>query len=273
MTSILSGEDVHAFMINLMGKVNLPIEKKSRLVKPSKFDIAEIASKMLWHNREPFAKSTDIAKYFGMNHKDLLRKIEGFYSFDEMLSGVKLRHLERTVRGGTQRFYEMDADAFAFICLSMTGEKAEKFKWVFIEAFKISTRDALKNKLRVELNKEIEPFMLMRESGKKVRLDFTNTMKRLCEYAEEARGSSYGSRCPFYPMYTKLIYKTLNITVPTAGKYNVRDLSAETVKLVEERETEVADAINEMIENAEDYHEIYQWIKANIEELFLGGVA
>ena len=269
--NILDADTVQSFMRGVMVRINFPIEKKKKnlLVKPSKFDIAEIASKMLWHHREPFAKSTDIAKYFGMRHKDLLRKIENFYSFDEMLSGVKLRHLEKTVRGGTQRFYEMDADAFAFICLSMTGEKAEKFKWVFIEAFKTSTREALENGLRVQLNKELEPFVLMRESGKSVRLDFTNTMKRLCEYAEESRGSSYVRVCPFYAMYTKLIYKSLGVSIPTAGAYNVRDLSVETVKAVEEREVEVAEAVNEMIDNCTEYHEIYKWIKSNIEELWL----
>ncbi len=224
---------------------------------------------MLWHQREPFAKSTDIAKYFGMRHDNLVRKIEDFYSFDEIIGSSKLRSQTRINRGKEYKVYEMDADVFAFICLSMTGEKAEKFKWAFIEAFKISTRKALENGLRVQLNKELEPFILMREDGKKVRLDFTNTMKRLCEYAEEARGSSYVKSCPFYPIYTKLIYKSLGLALPTAGAYNIRDLSVETVKAVEEREVEVAEAVNEMIDNCTEYHEIYKWIKANIEELWL----
>ena len=267
---VLSVDMVQGFMRELMQIFNNPVNPaKNRLVKPSKFDIAEVASKMLWHRREPFAKSTDIGKYFGMNHKDLLRKIEGFYSFDDLISRRKIAPRKRVVRGKEYPYYEMDADAFAFICLSMTGAKAEKFKWAFIEAFKVATRNALENKLRVELNQELEPFVKLRNEGKTVRLDFTNTMNRLCDYAEESRGSSYNGRCPFYPMYTRLIYKTLGLSAPTAGAYNVRDLSVENVKRIEEREIEVAEAVNEMIDGCTEYHDIYKWIKAHIEELWL----
>lgn len=242
---------------------------KNKLVKPSKFDVAQIMGKMLWHEGKPFAKSTDIARYFGMNHKNMLRKIESFYSFDAMLSGSKLRHLERKVRGGIQRYYEMDAEAFSFICLSMTGKKAEKFKWAFIEAFKMANKEALINQVRVEINREIEQFVVEREEGKKVRLDFTNTMQRLCKYAEEIRGMSYGGKCPFYPMYTRLIYKSLGLCTVKAGGYKIRDLSIEDVQKVKERESEVSAAVNEMIDNGEDYHDIYKWIKENIEVLWL----
>ena len=101
-----------------------------------KLEITNIIKAMIFYSGEPFATSTQISKYFGMPHNDLLKKIRAFHSFDELISLGKISHRIRHIKGREYPYYELDADAFSFICLSITGKQAEAFKWSFIEAFK-----------------------------------------------------------------------------------------------------------------------------------------
>ena len=62
-------------------------------------DIQSITKAMLFHYGEPFATSNQIAKYFGIPHNDLLKKIRAFDSFDELISLGKISQRKRINRG------------------------------------------------------------------------------------------------------------------------------------------------------------------------------
>lgn len=258
----LNEDSVTKLIHKMMRKVS---KKKNRLVKPSKFDVSEIASKMLFHANLPYAKSITIAKYFGMRHDNLIRKIEEFYSFDEMIGSSKLRSQTYIKIGKKYKYYELDADAFAFVCLSLTGEKAEKFKWGFIEAFKISTREALKNKIRAEIHLEDEEFMQIRNEGKVVRYDLTEAVKMMCDDAESTRGEKYKRVCPYYRHFTDLVYKYLGLEKPSGNVHRRDVFSKSQLKAIEELEVEVAEAIIVMLNDFEEYHEIYRYIKQELD--------
>ncbi len=85
------------------------------LIKNDDITIENITKAMLFHSGEPFATSTQIAKYFGMNHRDLLRKIRMFHSFKELISLRKIAQRIRVIKGREYPYFELNSDAFVFI--------------------------------------------------------------------------------------------------------------------------------------------------------------
>ena len=136
------------------------------LIKNDDITIENITKAMLFHSGEPFATSTQIAKYFGVDHKNLLQKIREFHSFDELISQPKIQPRNRTIRGREYPYFELDADAFVFTCMSITGKKAEALKWAFIAAYKKATVEALTARITAEANKNNELWNETRTQGK-----------------------------------------------------------------------------------------------------------
>ena len=56
----------------------------------NQLEIKNIVQAMVFHNNEPYATSTQIAKYFGIDHKNILQKIRSFHSYDELISRLKI---------------------------------------------------------------------------------------------------------------------------------------------------------------------------------------
>jgi len=228
--------------------------------------IGNITKAMIFHSGEPFATSTQISRYFGIRHDNLLRKIESFYSFDQLIGSSKLRSQTRTIRGKEYPYYELDADAFAFTCLSLTGKKAEAFKWVFIEAFKKATLEAVTAKVSAQTNLANEKFFALREEGKKKHISFTDAIKALCQYAEEERGYSYDGKCPYFALFHKLVYKTLDIKVSKAHKPNRDTLSPDILEWIERLETYLVNEILGMVEFNIPYRSIYMNCKKSLKK-------
>jgi len=61
--------------------------------------IESITKSMLFHSGEPYVTTNQIAKYFGVNHKDLLRKIRSFHSFDDLISRRKITPQKKSLEG------------------------------------------------------------------------------------------------------------------------------------------------------------------------------
>lgn len=84
--------------------------------------------------------SVDVAAFFEKQHKDVLRAIENILdtvdekhkrNFAPMLVNVK-------IGGGAMRkskAYRLTRDGFTFLAMGFTGEKAQAFKWAYIDAF------------------------------------------------------------------------------------------------------------------------------------------
>ena len=218
-----------------------------KIISEEHISIEKIIKSMLYYHGEPFARSNQIAKYFGKPHNDLLKKIRSFHSYEELKRLGKISHRIRTIKGREYPYFELDADAFAFICLSITGKKAEAFKWVFIEAFKKTTLESITAKVSISANKANEKWLEARDCGKDTRKLLTDKIKEFCQYAEDQRGESYNN-CPYYKLITDAIYSFIGVSAPKAGQ-NKRDVySGDIVEAIETAELEVIEFLGEIIE-------------------------
>jgi Rha family phage regulatory protein len=87
---------------------------------------------------EVFANSRDVACFFGKNHRDVTRAIDGLISQEPDLGVRKFTQGVHTLpETGTQthRHYDMDRDGFTLLAMGFTGAKALKWKLRYIEAF------------------------------------------------------------------------------------------------------------------------------------------
>jgi phage regulator Rha-like protein len=209
--------------------------------------IEKITKAMLFHQGEPFATSLQIAKHFSIPHNDLLKKIRAFHSFDELIKVGKISRLKRHYRGQEFPYFELDADAFSFTCLSITSKKAEAFKWAFIQAFKQATTEAISARVAIECNKANEAWIEARCDGKDTRKSLSDKIKEFCSYAEEQRGESYGKNCPYFKIITDAIYNHLNIEAPKGGKAPRDTLSGDRVEAIQRAEAVVIDLLDEVM--------------------------
>lgn len=85
--------------------------------------------------------STDVASFFGKPHNDVLKSIRRII---ESLPPDRLGNFSQTVvsrenpSGGDQiksTAYRLTRDGFTFLAMGFTGERAQAFKWAYIDAF------------------------------------------------------------------------------------------------------------------------------------------
>lgn len=245
---------------------------KNTLLTPNTLTIEQITKAMVFHSGEPFATSTQIAKHFGMNHRDLLRKIRSFHSFEELIGSVKLRSRIRIIKGKDYPYFELDADAFVFTCMSFTGKKAEAFKWVFIKAFKLMAVEAITAKIKAETNKDNQLWQETRTQGKLAHRSYTDTIKEFCLYAEDQRGNSYSINkaghptnkpCPYYIHFQRVAYQKAGINFKK-GLLPKRDtLSGAELERVESIEANIANTVSDLLDQGLHYKKIFKSIKNN----------
>lgn len=209
-------------------------------------DIESITKAMLFHDGQPYAKSNQIAKYFGKPHDDLLKKIRAFHSFEKLKGLGKISERNRTVKGREYPYFELDADAFSFICLSITGKKAEAFKWAFIDAFKKATAEVITARVAKNINYSNEVWIEARNHGKDTRKLLTDKLKEFCRYAEEQRGETY-TRCPFYKHVTDVIYAHVGVTAPKADKTPRDVYSGDIIEAIEDAERTAIQLLDEVM--------------------------
>lgn len=92
-------------------------------------------------NGQPTTLSTDVAYFFEKPHNDVLKAIRAILS---KLPEDRLRNFSQTVvtranpSGGApiqSKAYRLTRDGFTFLAMGFTGEKAQAFKWAYIDAF------------------------------------------------------------------------------------------------------------------------------------------
>ena len=245
---------------------------KNTLLTPGTLTIEQITKAMVFHSGEPFATSTQIAKYFGIRHDNVLRKIELFHSFEELIGSSKLRSQIRTIRGKKYPYFELDADAFVFTCMSFTGKKAEAFKWVFIKAFKLMAVEAITAKITAEVHKADQLWNEVRTQGKIAHRSFTDTIKEFCQYAEDQRGNPYSidkngnstnKTCPYYIHFQRVAYQKAGINLGK-GLLPKRDtLMGAALERVEAVEFDIGNTITDLMSQGLHYKKIFKLIKAD----------
>ena len=83
--------------------------------------------------------STDIAKSFGKQHRNVLRKIESLECSEEF-HALNFELMEKEVKIGLgktrqEKAYRITRDGFVFLAMGFTGTKAAQFKEAYINAF------------------------------------------------------------------------------------------------------------------------------------------
>ena len=191
--------------------------------------------------------SNEIANHFGKNHFHVLRDIEKFKkdvsNFGEMFKEVKIKDSY----GRYQKSYEINRDGFTLLAMGFTGKKALQWKIDYIKAF---------NKMEsIIKNRNNNEWIEKRTSGKLTRIQETDTIQKLVEYAKE-QGS--GNADKLYVVYSKLANKM--------AKIDGRD-EATTQQLSElsMMENIILHCIDIGMEKGETYKEIYQYSKKQLE--------
>lgn len=101
-------------------------------------------------NGQPTTLSTDVAYFFEKPHNDVLKAIRAILS---KLPEDRLGNFSQTVvtrvnpSGGApiqSKAYRLTRDGFTFLAMGFTGEKAQAFKWAYIDAFN-RMEEALRN--------------------------------------------------------------------------------------------------------------------------------
>lgn len=132
--------------------------------------------------------SLDIAETFGKEHKNVLKDIRELNCSDEfrLLNFEQSNYLNE--QNHKQPLYYLTRDGFTILAMGYTGEKAMRFKEVYIKQFNAMER-ALQGKL------------VEREKGIAVRNSLTKALQQSTEN-DRMHGHAYSA-------YTNCIYKVL----------------------------------------------------------------
>lgn len=105
---------------------------------------------------------------------------------------------------------------------------------------------------------------MTRKNSIEIRNDETDVLKILKEYAKKQ-----GSKSPdkLYMVYTKLVYKTLNIDSGLRGQFNSSQLS-----IIATLEIMIAQTVIDLMKENVYYKEIYQIVKSKLQQ-FTGLIA
>lgn len=202
-------------------------------------------------NETAVCDSLQVAQNFGKRHDNILReistllKIEGSDSAQEWAQCFK-ESTYKDSTGKSNKMYYMNRDGFTFLVMGFTGQKANEWKWKYINAF-----NRMESIIR---EKQTPAWQESRQTGMTTRKIETAAIKRLCKYAT-MQGSKHPER--LYTAYTKLANKAAGITTRTAA--TSLQLSILTVA-----ESIIAQTINSGIEENKPYKEIYQDCKKKL---------
>lgn len=157
--------------------------------------------------KELWTTSNLIAENFGKAHKHVLNKIDTLLENLENLTDENLavKHPEKFIeenfendRNREYRRYKLNKPAFTLLLMQFSGKKVIKAQRIFNQAFYEMEQHILKM--------SNQSFQLAREQGKQARLEVTNSIKDLVEYA--TRQGSRNAKF-YYSTITTETYKAL----------------------------------------------------------------
>lgn len=156
-----------------------------------KFDLLDIMQD------RPVTSSLLVAEKFGKEHKNILKEISSILSSSNKDKAsqhfFKSKYVDTMNR--QKPMYYMDRDGFCFLVMGFTGEKADKWKWDFIDAFNAMEAE-LKRYHDIELGRLLE-----RQKSKYVRRTLTDAIK---DCVPETPNKKF-----MYKNYSDLMYKML----------------------------------------------------------------
>lgn len=125
-------------------------------------------------NGQPTTLSTDISNFFEKPHNDVLKAIRAILSKlpEDRLGNFSQTVVTRTNPSGgapiQSRAYRLTRDGFTFLAMGFTGEKAQGFKWAYIDAFN-RMEEALRNPPKPEYITVEHRWAIQKAVGRKAR--------------------------------------------------------------------------------------------------------
>ena len=203
---------------------------------------------VILQDEQAITTSLKVAEVFGKRHNDVLRAIENAISTVRNFAQsekafVKAEYVDTT--GKSNPMYYLNRDAFSFVVMGFTGEKAAEFKWKYIQAF-----NKMEQKL-IELlaERKSAEWLEVRNATKVGYRELTDTIQQVLIPLAREQGSTAPDNV-FYMNYTKSINK---------NKSKSRDkLPVGKLYEVEKMQSIANVAIRGQVAKGEDYHKIYR---------------
>jgi Rha family phage regulatory protein len=206
------------------------------------------------HN-QPMTTSVIVAEKFTKRHDFVIRKIENLIQDDEEDRLIFAEMSYQDSYGRNQKQYIMDRRSFSILCMSFTGKKALKWKNRFFDAFEAMERFVWQ--------KQSSSWQQARIESKDIRLELTDSIKRLVDLANES-GSKNAHR--YYEIITKMIYQEV-FSIKKVPPHFRDTLDKKALHHLQLVEWKMAEWLSESIDACEDYHEPYREIKARLKSL------
>ena len=87
-------------------------------------------------NGKPTTLSTQVAEYFGKQHKDILKAIRNVLEYAPRLNGRNFSPVEfKDAKGEMRPAYRMDRKGFVLLAMGFTGKVVMEFKIAYIDEF------------------------------------------------------------------------------------------------------------------------------------------
>jgi len=199
-------------------------------------------------NNIAFADSLHIAEHFGKRHYDVIQHIEKLMKNDKKINDNCRLSFYMDTYNRKQKKYLLTKDAFVFVVQKFQGKKAHQWQWMYIEAF---------NKMEAIITeKQSTDWQLARQNGKLTRRKETDAISIFIQYAQ-AQGSTKSGF--YYKHFTNMVHKAVGI------ENGERDcLTPAMFAHVATFEDQVSSLIIKLINEEQEYRDIYQTVKAKI---------
>ncbi|MFD1548160.1 Rha family transcriptional regulator [Levilactobacillus fuyuanensis] len=137
---------------------------------------------VIMKNRQAVTTSLQVAEAFGKQHKDVMDTIRRKLQSAENSAHYQSMFAEGTYRdsrGRSQSMYYMNRNGWTFIAMGFTGDKADKFKLAYIDAFD-AMQDELERQASLPMTPE-EKLALVMETGNRANKRLTHVEGRLTD--------------------------------------------------------------------------------------------
>ena len=149
----------------------------------------------------------------------------------------------------------LDVD-FAVICDMYIKGKIQKMH-----------NDKITAKAIAKANLANESYFTHRQDGKIAHKSYTDTIQKLCEYAQQQKGSNKSTKCHYFKHFQSLVYNALGLEVSKAHSSNKDIYSPKELEDIEALETKIAKEVSNFMDYGLFYKNIYIFCKAKIELL------
>lgn len=152
-------------------------------------------------SNQALTTSLKVAEVFEKRHKNVLRAIENAKSNLRNFAPVEkaiIRSNYTDAKGESRPMYLLNRDGFTFVVMGFTGERANQFKWQYIQAFNAMEQ--------ILLNQRNEEWKAIREAGKRGNRAMCDAIHDYVIPLARARGSKAPDTV-FYMNYQKMINK------------------------------------------------------------------